>query len=153
MNLTISDNKLKSSKYINGETVNYSICFFVVSMFFIAFKQLLKIAFSLSAPVSVAVSFAISAAVLFILNKKFVFNHKQNGSVIKQIIMYLINIAVDLGFFKITQFVFKAVSDDCNALAYIVSALLICFFNFAFQKLLVFDCRENAKNNKNGREG
>ena len=151
MSITISDKKLTANKVFNGETVNYSLCFFVVFIFFLAFKQLLKIAFYVPAEISVLASFAISAAVLFILNKKFVFNHSQNGGTIKQIIFYLLNIAVDFGFFKISEFMFKTVIKAETALVYLISAAAFFFFNYYFQRLIVFDCRANAKDNKNGR--
>ena len=151
MNKTLSDKKTTSSKYFNGETVNYSFCFFAVSMLFVFLKQLLKIAFSVNPAISVAVSFAVGATVLFFLNKKYVFNHSQHGSTLKQIIFYILNIVVDLGFFKISDFVFSSI-DECNsALVYFVSAFAIFVFNYCFQRLLVFDCRNKPENNKNGR--
>ncbi len=151
MTKILSDKKPTSSKYINGETVNYSFCFFAVSMLFVILKQLLKIAFSLNPAVSVGVSFAVGAAVLFFLNKKFVFNHSQHGSLLKQIIFYIMNIAVDIGFFKISDFVFTSIDDCDEALSYFVSAFAIYFFNYYFQRLVVFDCRNHPENNKNGR--
>ena len=151
MNITLSENRIKSSKLLNGETVNYSLCFIAVTMLFLILKQLFKVAFSLTAPISVAVSFAIGAAVLFVLNKKYVFNHSQNGGVLKQIILYILNIAVDLGFFKISDFVFSKIDEGNKALVYFVSILALYFFNYYFQRLIVFDSRANAANNKNGR--
>ena len=151
MNISLSDKKTSSSKLINGETVNYSICFFAVSFLFIILKQLFEVAFSLTPALSVAISFAIGAAVLFFLNKEYVFNHSQNGSILKQILFYILNIAVDLGFFKISDFVFSSIEETDEALSYFVSIFAIFIFNYYFQRLLVFDCRSNAVDNKNGR--
>ena len=151
MNITLSNKKPTSSKLFNGETVNYSVCFFAVSMLFVFLKQLLKIAFSVNPAVSVGISFAVGAAVLFFLNKKYVFSHSQNGSLLKQILFYILNIAVDLGFFKISDFVFSSIEETDEALVYFVSAFALYFFNYYFQRLIVFDCRSNPINNKNGK--
>ena len=151
MDLTFSDKKLKTTKLFNGETVNYSIAFFAVSMLFVFLKQLIKIAFGAAAGLSVSVSFAICAAVLFVINKRFVFNHSQRGSLFKQLIFYLLNIGVDIILFKISEFVFKSINETDEALAYFISAFAFYFFNYYFQRVIVFDCRNNPKNRRNGR--
>ena len=151
MSITSADKKLKATKVFNGETVNYTLAFSAVSMLFIILKQLLKIAFSVAPNVSVSVSFAICAAVLFVLNKFFVFNHSARSKTLLQIITYILNIAVDLGFYKISDFVFKTLMDNHYALTFTVSALAFYLFNYYFQRLIVFDCRSKAQNNKNGR--
>ena len=151
MNLTLSDNKLKSSKLLNGETVNYSVCFFAVFFLFTVLRQLLIVAFSLSGALSVAISFAAGMAVLFFLNKKYVFNHSPRGTLIKQLLLYLLNVAIDLSFFKISEVVFKSVMENSKALSYLVTAFALYFFNYYFQRLIVFDCRSNAADNKNGK--
>ena len=151
MNITFSDKKPTSNKIFNGETVNYSLCFFAVSIMFVFIKQLLKIAFSITPQISIAVSFAIGAAALFFLNKKFVFNKRQNGSFFRQLLLYIANIAIDLGFFKISDFVFSSIDESHRALSYFVSAFAIYFFNYYFQRLIVFDCTSNPAKNRNGK--
>ena len=151
MDLTFSDKKLKTTKIINGETVNYSLAFFAVSMLFIVLKQLIKIAFGAAAGLSVSVSFAICAAVLFVISKKYVFNHSQNGSLIKQLIFYVLNMGVDVVLFKVSDFVFKSINDTDEALAYLISIFAFYFFNYYFQRVIVFDCTNNPINRKNGK--
>ena len=143
--------KRKANKLINGETVNYSVCYFAALILFLVLKQVLKIAFGMPAVAGVAVSFAVGSAVLFILNKKFVFNHEAHAKLFLQIVFYILNIAIDLGFFKIAQFVFQSLVESSTALVYSVSAAALFFFNYYFQRLIVFDCRSNPQNNKNGR--
>ncbi|MBR4241325.1 MAG: YfhO family protein [Eubacterium sp.] len=151
MDLTLSGNKLKTTKLLNGETVNYSIAFFAVSMLFVFLKQLLRIAFSLSTQPSLGISFAICAAVLFVINKKFVFNHNQRGSLFKQIIFYLLNIGVDLALFKVSDFVFRNIENADDSLAFIISAFAFYFFNYYFQRIIVFDCTNNPIKRKGGK--
>ena len=151
MTVSLKEKKNISNKLINGETVNYSICFFAVLLLFLVLKQVLSIAFSIPAGISVAVGFAIGAAVLFLLNKKYVFNHSIHTKAPLRIIFYLVNILIDIGFFTLCRFIFGKLVNGETALIYLITALAIFFFNYYFQKLIVFDNRANAVNNNGGR--
>ena len=52
MDITVSNRKLSSNKYINGETVNYTIAFFFSFFVLLAVKQAVKILFSASSDVA-----------------------------------------------------------------------------------------------------
>ena len=90
MDITRTSGEVKTYKYLNGETVNYTVCYFAVSLLFLVFKQLFKVALGISAGISAGVAAAIAAVVLFILEKKFVFNNVQRGKTGKQILLYLL---------------------------------------------------------------
>ncbi len=151
MDITRSSNKIKAFKYLNGETVNYATCFFAVSFVFLVLKQLFKIALSLSAELSTGISAAICAVVLFFLEKRFVFNHVQRGKTVKQILLYIFRCAVDFGFYKITSFVFVTILKMQLPFAFLITFFIYLFFNYYFDRLIVFDCIKKASLNKNGR--
>lgn len=151
MDITRTSGEVKAYKYLNGETVNYTVCYFAVSLLFIVFKQLFKVALGISAGISAGVAAAVAAVVLFILEKKFVFNNVQRGKTGKQILLYLFRCAVDFGFYKIATFVFVTILENIPAFAYFITFFIYLFFNYYFDRLIVFDCVKKAQNNKNGR--
>lgn len=151
MTVNISAKKNISNRAFNGETVNYSICFFAVFFMFLVLKQVFQIAFSIPAAISVGIGAAIGAAVLFFLNRKYVFNHSINTKLPLQIAFYLLNILIDIGFFTLCRFIFGKLIEGETALIYLITALAVFFFNFYFQKLIVFDNRADAVSNNGGR--
>ena len=151
MDITANNKKIFTNQYLNGETVNYSVCFFTVSFLFIFLKQLLKIAFGLTAGISAGVSAVISAAVLFILENKYVFFGGKNKSLPKKILFYLFRCAVDFGFYKITSFLFTSVLDSSYALSFLLAGILFYFFNYYFDRLIVFDSISGAEKKIHGR--
>lgn len=151
MDITKGSKELKTFKYLNGETVNYTVCYVAVSLMFLVFKQLFKIALGLSAGISAGISAAIGAVVLFILEKKFVFNRVQRGKTVKQALLYVFRCAVDFGFYKIASFVFVTILKNDVIFAFFITFFIYLFFNYYFDRLLVFDCVKKAENNKNGR--
>ncbi len=152
MDITKSENKLFSAKYINGQTVNYSILYFAGIIVMVAIKQFLKSSLiGLSASVAMPVSFGIVMALLFFGEKMLVFHQKALNSLPKQIVWYLFRCAVDFGFFKIFDFAFSSVFKMSGILPYIFSGILIFVFNLYFDKLLVFDDISNEAEIKNGR--
>ncbi len=151
MDITLNKQKLFANKIFNGETVNWGVCFFAVSLLFLFLKQGLKLFISLSAPVASGSSAVICTVVLFLLERKYVFNHNAKNSLSKQIIFYVFRCAVDFGFYKIASFVFVDVLKRSYALVYFLLFVILLFFNYYFDRLLVFDSRGKAENNKNGR--
>ena len=143
--------KPRANKYINGETVNYSVCFFAASFLFIVFKQLFKLFLGLSAPIAVGISAGICAVVLFFLENKFVFYNGKNHSTVKKILYYIFRCAVDVGFYKIASYLFCDMLGTQSALAFIICGIALYFFNYYFGKILVFDSPDTAEKKANGR--
>ncbi len=151
MDITKNSKKLFTTKYLNGETVNYSVCFLTVSFGWIVLKQLLKLLFGIGAGVSAGISAGVSAVILFFLESRFVFNHTKQGSLIKKLLFYLFRCAVDFGFYKIASFFFVTMLKLPSALSFIAAGAAIFFFNYYFSRLLVFDSTAKAQNNAGGR--
>lgn len=151
MDFTINNKKLYTTKLINGETVNYCTSFFFVTFLFLIFKQLLKTFCGLGASVAVLVAFIISAVVLFFVEKKFVFNHKSNDNTLKQILLYVFRCVVNFGLYKIVDFLFGHILSRGSPFVFLMTWFIYLFFNYYFDRLLVFDCISKAINNKNGK--
>lgn len=151
MDITTSSNKIKTSKYFNGETVNYSLFYSLGFLAFLIIKQVLKTFVGLGAKIAMPISFVLVMLVLFFVEKKFVFNHNPNTKTPKQIIAYIFRCGVDFGFYKIFEFAFVSMLDMHKIIPYLFSIILIFVFNFYFDRLVVFDVRSNPLNNKNGR--
>lgn len=149
MDITNSNKNYTVSKIINPETVNYSICWFSVTLLFLILKQFFKIAFS--APVSCGIAAVISAAVLFVLEKRFVFGKKSRNSQIKEILLYVFRMFIDFGFYKISSFVFVTLLKQRSSLAFFLCFFIYLFFNYYFDRLIVFDCSGKAVNAYKGR--
>lgn len=151
MDLTKSSDKIKATKLINGETVNYTGVFSISLFIFLILKQVFKTVFSLDASVSVLISFVVSNILLFFLEKRFVFFKGSNTKTVKQIAVYLFRCLVDFGFYKICSFMFGNILRLGTALIFLF-AIIICFvFNYYFDRLLVFDVIQKAQSNMNGR--
>ncbi len=151
MDITNSTKKIFTAKYINGETVNYSVVSFLILLLFLIIKQLFKTAFGVSATVSVLISFIVSMAVLFIFEKKFVFTHSVGNKTKKQIPFYIFRCCIDFGFYKISDFVFGNILSRNSAFVFCIAIAIFFFFNYYFDKLIVFDSTSNAAENKNGK--
>lgn len=151
MDITKNNVKLHTTKYINGETVNYSVCFWTVAFIFILIKQLLKAVFAVPAGISVGIGAGLCAAVLFIAEKKLVFHRFQKGNLAKQLLFYLFRCGVDFAFYKIFSYVFGTVLGLSSAFIFLASGIVFYVFNYYFDRLLVFDCTRNAQHCKGGR--
>lgn len=152
MDITTTGNKVKTSKYFNGETINYSLFYSLGFLAFLILKQVLKgTVIGLSASIAAPISFALVMLALFFAEKKYVFTHKVNNNTIKQIIGYIFRCGVDFGFFKIFDFAFVSMLNLHKVIPYLFTLILIYVFNFYFDRLVVFDVRSDALNNKNGR--
>ena len=142
-------NKAKLNKIINPETVKYGVCYFSVAFLFLVLKQLFKIPFSAS--VSNGVAAVISAAVLFILEKKYVFKNKSRNKPVKEILFYLFRCCIDFGFYKIASFIFVTLVKQSYAIVYFLVFFIYLFFNYYFDRLLVFNCSTNPINEEGDR--
>ncbi len=144
MDITTASKKLSANKFINAETVSWGISFFAVSLLFLVLKQLFKVALSLSAPVSCGIAAVISAAVLFVLERKFVFPFNARTTTPKQIVFYIFRCLIDFGFYKIASFVFVTLLKQKFGFVFFVIFFIYLFFNYYFDRLIVFDCRKKA---------
>ena len=141
-------NRTKLNKFINPETVNYSVCYFSVAFLFLVLKQLFKIPFS--APVSNGVAAVISAAVLFVLEKKYVFSKSSRNKTLKEALLYVFRCCIDFGFYKIASYVFVTLVKQSSALTYFLIFFIYLFFNYYFDRLLVFDCVNKPAEDEGG---
>ena len=151
MHTVNAENKIFPNKFLNGETVNYAFLFTAVLSFFVIFKQVLKLGFNAGGKISVAIAFALSSVIVFLLEKKFVFNKKVNSKPNFQMIMALVRAVIDLGLFRLADFMFGSLLGATKALVYLIAATLIFVFNYFFGKLILFDSRSNAEDNFRGR--
>lgn len=151
MDITTSTNKIYTNKIFNGETANYivfnSVAFFVL----IAVKQLLKTFIGLSTPISVTIGFVAAMVLSYVFEKKFVFTKKVKNTTTKQIIWYLFRCGVDFGFYKISEFVFSNMLDMSYGFVWGITFLMLLFFNYQFDKLVVFNSSCDATKRANGR--
>lgn len=144
-------NQIFTTKAFNGETVNYWAVYSLCAFLFLALKQVLKIVIGFSAPIAMIVSLVFSFIVLFLLERKYVFNHKSENSFIKSALLCVFRCGVDFGFFKISEFFLVTLIGGKAELPYFLSFFIFGFFNYYFDKLIVFNSSSVAKNNKNGR--
>lgn len=145
MDITKTNDTLKTNKFFNGETINYFAAYSAVTLIFLVIKQFLKTIFSLQADISVLISFIISCVILFILEKKFVFKEKSYYKSIKQILFALLRCFVDVGFFCIVNFLFSNILKMQSAFVYTLLWFIYLFFNFSFDKLIVFNSSTDQK--------
>ncbi len=136
---------IKTNKFINGETICYSAVTVFSVFLLISIKQILKIFVGLSVPVSVAVAFAIAQIASFLLEKRFVFRKEVLSSNLKQVLIFLFRVAVDLGFYKLSDALFGNLLDMPASFVWCVAISIAFFFNYFFDRLLVFDCTYKAE--------
>lgn len=151
MDITKDNKKIFTNKIFNGETVSYTCVAFFSVILLIALKQLFKIIFSLSAPVSVLISFIIACAVSYLLEKRFVFRKRILSSGIKQLLMLVFRSGVDFGFYKLAQVTFGNMLDMPDSFVWTVTISIVFFFNYFFNRLILFDCAYNAQEIKQSR--
>lgn len=144
MNLTKYKKDVKTNKLINGETVSYAVCAFISIFLLIAIKQFLKVFLSVSVPVSVIAGFIVAQIASFLFEKRFVFRKTVLSSGVKQVLMFLFRACVDLGFYKLAEATFGNILDMPIAFIWLVAITTAFFFNYFFDRILVFDCSYDA---------
>lgn len=148
----VSDNsKIKTNKFINGETVNYTIGFIVSFAVFICIKQLLKTFIGIDVKFAVPTAFVISEIILFITEKYFVFKNEGLNGNARQIIFAVINGAIHLGLYKSISLALCTYAGLFDFTAWFAAIILIYILNYPFARLLIFDCISLPENKKNGR--
>lgn len=141
---SISANIPKTNKFINGETVSYTLMATVSLFILFSIKQILKVFIGIGVAPSCFVAFLIASIVSFIIERKYVFGKKILSSNIKQIIFFVIRIAVNFGFYKLAEFGFFNMLDMPISFAWFIAIVTSFLFNYVYDRTLIFDCGYDA---------
>lgn len=148
MELTKYKNDIKTNKLINGETVCYTVSALFSVFILIALKQFLKVFCGIDSSIAVLVSFILAEIASFLFEKRFVFRKSILSSNTKQILMFIFRAAVDYGFYKLAEFMFGTLLDMPISFVWLVAISICFFFNYYFDRLILFDCNYKASNVK-----
>lgn len=135
---------VKSNTVFNGETVSYSLAALFSVFLLVAVKQIFKIFFSVPASISVLIGFIVAEIIFFLLEKRFVFRKLVLSSNLKQILLFVFRSAVDFGFYKLSEAIFGNILDMPTAFVWIIAVVIVFFFNYFFDRILLFDCAYKA---------
>lgn len=141
---SISANIPKTNKFINGETVSYTLMATVSLFILFSIKQILKVFIGIGVTPSCFIAFLIASIVSFIIERKYVFGKKILSSNIKQIIFFVIRIAVNFGFYKLAEFGFFNMLDMPIPFAWFIAIVTSFLFNYVYDRTLIFDCGYDA---------
>lgn len=141
---SISANIPKTNKFINGETVSYTLMATVSLFILFSIKQILKVFIGIGVTPSCFIAFLIASIVSFIIERKYVFGKKILSSNIKQIIFFVIRIAVNFGFYKLAEFGFYNMLDMPISFAWFIAIVTSFLFNYVYDRTLIFDCGYDA---------
>lgn len=148
MVLSMNCENIKANKLINGETVSYTLAAFISVFSLFAVKQIFKVFIGVNASVSVLIGFLIAEVISYLLEKRFVFRKNVLSSNLKQIFLFIFKGAVDFGFYKLCEFLFGNILDMEMSFVWLVTISICFFFNYFFDRLLLFDCAYNAQSVK-----
>lgn len=141
---SISANIPKTNKFINGETVSYTLMATVSLFILFSIKQILKVFVGIGVTPSCIIAFLVASIVSFIIERKYVFGKKILSSNIKQIIFFAIRIAVNFGFYKLAEFGFFNMLDMPISFAWFIAIVTSFLFNYVYDRKLIFDCGYDA---------
>lgn len=141
---SISANIPKTNKFINGETVSYTLMATVSLFILFSIKQILKVFIGIGVTPSCIIAFLVASIVSFIVERKYVFGKKILSSNIKQIIFFVIRIAVNFGFYKLAEFGFFNMLDMPISFAWFIAIVTSFLFNYVYDRTLIFDCGYDA---------
>lgn len=141
---SISENIPKTNKFINGETVSYTLMATVSLFILFSIKQILKVFIGIGVTPSCIIAFLVASIVSFIIERKYVFGKKILSSNIKQIIFFVIRIAVNFGFYKLAEFGFFNMLDMPISFAWFIAIITSFLFNYVYDRTLIFDCGYDA---------
>ena len=134
----------KNKKFINGETVSYTLMATVSLFILFSIKQILKVFIGIGVAPSCIIAFLVASIVSFIIERKYVFGKKILSSNIKQIIFFVIRIAVNFGFYKLAEFGFFNMLDMPISFAWFIAIVTSFLFNYVYDRTLIFDCGYDA---------
>lgn len=135
----------KTTKLFNGETVSYALSAFISLIALLGIKQLLKVFFSVPVTVSVIAAFVIAQILSYLLERRFVFRKAVLSSDFKQILLFLFRAAVNFGFYKLNDTLFGGILKMQDSFVWLVSVSMCFFFNYFFDRTLLFDCAYDAR--------
>lgn len=135
----------KTTKLFNGETVSYTLSAFISLIALLGIKQLLKVFFSVPVTVSVIAAFVIAQILSYLLERRFVFRKAVLSSDFKQILLFLFRAAVNFGFYKLNDTLFGGILKMQDSFVWLVSISMCFFFNYFFDRTLLFDCAYDAR--------
>lgn len=135
----------KTTKLFNGETVSYALSAFISLIALLGIKQLLKVFFSVPVTVSVIAAFVIAQLLSYLLERRFVFRKAVLSSDFKQILLFLFRAAVNFGFYKLNDTLFGGILKMQDSFVWLVSISMCFFFNYFFDRTLLFDCAYDAR--------
>ena len=141
---SISANIPKTNKFINGETVSYTLMATVSLFILFSIKQILKVFIGIGVTPICIIALLIASIVSFIIERKYVFGKKILSSNIKQIIFFVIRIAVNFGFYKLAEFGFFNMLDMPISFAWFIAIVTSFLFNYVYDRTLIFDCGYDA---------
>lgn len=141
---SISANIPKTNKFINGETVSYTLMATVSLFILFSIKQILKVFIGIGVAPSCIIAFLVASIVSFIIERKYVFGKKILSSNIKQIIFFVIRITVNFGFYKLAEFGFFNMLDMPISFAWFIAIVTSFLFNYVYDRTLIFDCGYDA---------
>ena len=148
---SISANIPKTNKFINGETVSYTLMATVSLFILFSIKQILKVFIGIGVTPSCIIAFLVASIVSFFIERKYVFGKKILSSNIKQIIFFVIRIAVNFGFYKLAEFGFFNLLDMPISFAWFIAIVTSFLFNYVYDRTLIFDCGYDAVSVKQSR--
>lgn len=151
MNTILCKTKTKSNKFINGETVNYTIAFLLSFFALICIKQIFKTFLGVSTEISVTIGFIISEIILYFAERYFVFRDDGLNGNIRQILFALLGGGIHFAIYSAIKFVLCDRLGAFDFTAWFISAILIFIINYPFARLLIFDCISLPEKKKNGR--
>lgn len=151
MNTNFLKSNVKTNKFINGETVNYTIAYLFSFFVLICIKQLLKTFLGVGTEISVGIGFIIAEAVLFFTEKYFVFKDEGLNGNIKQAVFAVLNSAIHLSIYSALKLILCDKLNMFDFTAWLCAAVIIFIFNYPAARLLIFDCISKPENKKNGR--
>lgn len=147
MEMIKADN-FKTTKLLNGETVSYALTASISLFILIALKQIFKVFFGMPVTISVIIAFIAAEIVSYLLERRFVFRKAVLSSDLKQILLFIFRAAVNFGFYKLSDTLFGGILKMQSPLVWIVAISMCFFFNYFFDRTLLFDCAYDARSVK-----
>lgn len=131
---------VKTTKFINGETVSYAISAFISVFSLFTLKQILKVFVGISPAVSIIIGFICAEILSYLLEKRFVFRKRVLSSNLKQIFLFIFRAVVNFGFYQLSDFLFGNLLNMEDSFVWLVTLSICFFFNYFFDRLILFDC-------------
>lgn len=151
MDITVNNRKLSSNKFINGETVNYIISMFFSFFVLIAVKQILKTFIGLNAGLSSVIGFIATEISMYFAARFFVYKNNGLNNNILQAVFSVLGAGIHLGIYQLNHLIFTKKLEMPECTAWFISFFLIFLINYAYTRILVFDCYDKPEDKKNGR--